>query len=366
MNETIYRNYLNPAHPTAFSSPGNIKRFYRNAYGKNIIDRTLANVDSYTLHREYKKPSITNPFFVYSAREQVQMDLIDVRQLAKYNDDVTFLMVLIDCFTKKAWIKLLKNKSADSSLSALKELIEEIKPQVRTILFDAGTEFKNKKVHAYLKEKGIKIIHPFSETKAAIAERFNRTIQELIYKYNTENETFRYVDVIYDLLSAYNNRGHRTLQYLTPDEAEKPENASKVLCALNDHYAKSLSKRKDPKLTIGQTVRIAILKGKMNRGYQERFNQEYFKIIEVLSKMPIPMYRLRSMNNNEIIQGKFYANELQPMDGDVFKIERVLKTRKRRGKKEILVKWKAFDESHNSWEPASNIVKDYETLPQDE
>jgi hypothetical protein len=360
MNSTIYNNYINPAHPTAFSAPGNVKRFYRNTYGKSVIDKTLAHVDSYTLHREYKKPAITNPFFVYSPREQVQMDLIDMRQLTKYNDGVTFIMVLIDCFTKKAWIKLLKNKSADSSLAALKELINEIKPQVKTILFDAGTEFKNKKVHSYLNEKNIKIIHPFSETKAAVAERFNRTIQDLIYRHNTEKETFRYVDVIFDLLSAYNNRGHRTLQYLTPEEAEKPENSAKVLCALNIYYSKALGSRKQPTLKVGQTVRIAIIRTKMTRGYQERFNQEYYKIIEVMTRMPIPMYRIQSMNNNEIIKGKFYANELQPLNGDVFKVDKVLQKRTRKGKKEVLVKWKAFDEQHNSWEPEENIVTSYD------
>ncbi len=355
MIRRVYNNYLNPSHPTAFSGIGNIKRFYKNAYGERDIAKTLSHVDSYTLHREYKRPKITNPFFVYSAREQVQMDLIDVSQLAKYNDGVTFIMVLIDCFTKKAWLKLLKSKSADNSLKAIKELTSEIEPKIRTILFDAGTEFKNKKVYSFLEQNKIKIIHPFSEIKAAIAERFNRSLQDLIYRHNTENETFRYVDVIYELLAAYNSRGHRTLQYMTPDEAEKPENAAKVLCALNQYYSKALTQRKKPIFKSGQSVRVKNLGGRMSRGYQERFNQEYYKIIEVLERMPIPMYRLQSMNNNEIIKGNFYSNELQPVNGEVFKIDRILKERTRGKKKEVLVKWKAFDDSHNSWEPASAV-----------
>lgn len=360
MNQTIYDNYIDPSHPTAYSSPGNVKRFYRNLYGKNEIDQTLAHVDSYSRHRQYKKPSVHNPYFIYSPREQCQMDLIDMQQLSKYNDGIRFLSILIDCFTRKAWVKKLKDKGAVSSLAAIEELVEEISPPVRSLLFDKGTEYTNIKVRTYLKGKNIKIIHPSSPIKAGIVERFNRTLQSLIYRYLTENETFRYVHVLDDLLTAYNNRGHRTLQYLTPNDAEKPENAGKVLCALNQHYSKALTARKEPKLSVGQTVRIAKLKDKMTRGYQETFNLEYFKIVEVLTQMPVPTYRLQSMNTDEIIQGSFYLNELQPVEGDVFKVERVLEKRTRKGKKEVLIKWLGFDDRHNTWEPATNVVSDYE------
>jgi hypothetical protein len=187
----------------------------------------------------------------------------------------------------------------------------------------------------------------------------NRTLQGIIYMYMTENETFRYVDVLDALVSSYNNRGHRTLQFLTPNQAEKPEYAGKVLCALNIHYSKALNARKPPTLSVGQTVRVAKLKDKMTRGYQERFNQEHFKIIEVLTRQPVPMYKLQSMDNHEIIEGAFYKNELQVIDGDVFKVERVLKSRIKNKSKELYIKWKGFGDQHNSWEPAENIVKDY-------
>jgi hypothetical protein len=359
MNQTIYNNFLNPSHPTAFSSAGNIRRYYRGKYDMNTINNTLASVDSYTLHREYKRPKVSNPFFIYSLREQVQMDLIDMRQLSQHNDGITFLLTAIDCFSKKAWVKPLKNKSALTSLQSIKQLTEEIQPPMRAVFFDRGSEFVNKHVVAFLQDRGIKIMHPSSEKKAAIVERFNRSIQDLIYRYMTENETFRYISVLQDLTAAYNGRGHRTLQYLSPNEAEKKENWGKVLCALNTYYSKAVGKSQKPKLSVGQTVRVAKLGEKMSRGYQERFNQEYFKIIDINNRMPIPMYKLQSMNDNEIIKGNFYANELQVMQGDVFKVDHTLGTRTKGKRKEVLVKWKGFGEQHNSWEPVSNLTKTY-------
>jgi Chromo (CHRromatin Organisation MOdifier) domain len=360
MNNVIYNNYINPSHPTAFSSIGNIHRFYKGKYRQSEIRKALAHVDSYTLHREVKRPKTYNPFFIYSLREQVQMDLIDVRQLAAKNDGVTFILTAIDCFSKKAWLKTLVNKTAANTLEAIKELTAEIQPPMRSIFLDRGKEFLNKLVYDFMSSKNIKIMHPNSEKKAAIVERFNRSIQDLIYRYLTENETQRYIDVLQDLLSAYNNRGHRTLQYMSPNDAEKPENTSKVLCALNTYYSKSVGKKQQPKLSVGQTVRVAKIPERFSRGYQERFNWEHYKIVDISTRMPIPMYKLQSMNDMEIIQGNFYSNELQPVDGDTFKIEKTLGERKRRGKTEYLVKWKGFDDRHNSWEPAENIVKDYQ------
>jgi hypothetical protein len=182
--------------------------------------------------------------------------------------------------------------------------------------------------------------------------------------YMTENETFRYVDVLDALVSSYNNRGHSTLQFLTPNEAEKSGNRGKVLCALNLHYSKALNAKKEPTLSVGQTVRVAKLRDKMTRGYQERFNQEHFKIVEVLTRQPVVMYKLQSMNNHEIVEGGFYKNELQVIDGDVFKVERVLKSRIRNKKKELYIRWKGFSDQHDSWEPAENIVKEYKQQEQ--
>ena len=101
---------------------------------------TLQHIDAYTTHREYHKPRVTNPFYVYKKRQQVQMDLIDISRLKDDNDGVTFILVAIDSFTKKAWARPLKTKSAKDSLAAIKSIVENMgaaaKPE--TIFFDRG------------------------------------------------------------------------------------------------------------------------------------------------------------------------------------------------------------------------------------
>ena len=40
---------------------------------------------------------------------------------------------------------------------------------------------------------------------------------------------------------------------------------------------------------------------------------------------------------------------------EYFEVERILDSRERKGVTEYLIKWKNYDESHNSWEPESNV-----------
>ena len=46
-------------------------------------------------------------------------------------------------------------------------------------------------------------------------------------------------------------------------------------------------------------------------------------------------------------------------DSEVFRIEKVIRKRKKNGIKELYVKWKGFDSSFNSWIPESNVVQDF-------
>ena len=57
---------------------------------------------------------------------------------------------------------------------------------------------------------------------------------------------------------------------------------------------------------------------------------------------------------DEEISGRFYAEELQLIDHDpdaTFKIEKVLRTRRRRGQPELYVKWLGYPDKFNSWIP---------------
>jgi len=71
---------------------------------------------------------------------------------------------------------------------------------------DKGTEFFNSTYFYILKCHGIKFYTSENEDlKAAVVERFNRTLKTKMFRYFTFKTTKRYVDILADLLHSYNN-----------------------------------------------------------------------------------------------------------------------------------------------------------------
>ena len=64
-------------------------------------------------------------------------------------------------------------------------------------------------------------------------------------------------------------------------------------------------------------------------------------------------YRVKDLMDEEI-SGRFYAEKLQLIECDpdtTFKIEKVLRARRRRGHPVLYVKWLGYPDKFNSWIP---------------
>ena len=66
------------------------------------------------------------------------MDLVFLTGLEKYNDNVKYLLTVIDTFTRFAWIRMLKDKMADTVLNAFKSIINEAGSKPLHIVMDRG------------------------------------------------------------------------------------------------------------------------------------------------------------------------------------------------------------------------------------
>lgn len=357
----ILRAYNQPGHPIAFSAPATVADYFN--VSVNFAKKALEHDDSYVLHREYKQPRVYNPFYSHSRREQVQADLIDVSKVAGENDGVTFLYVLIDIFTKKVWVYPLKSKSAASMFEATKTWLDSLRVAPKRLVTDLGLEFKNRRVQTLLRQRGVEWYAAGGTMKASIAERVNKTLQILIYKYLTAKETTRYIDKLNSIVATYNRRPHRTLKGLTPRLADMPANEALVQSIHHQRYEKIAEKRKTTlPFKVGDMVRVKTQAKKIsssNRAYAEQFHGEYFRIQRINRTLPIAMYYLQSLDTGERIEGGFYANELQRQRGDVYKIEKILRRRTLRGERQIFVKWKYFGDRWNEWIPEGAVVQAY-------
>ena len=349
----IKRNYTNPSHPTSYSGIKRLGKYYNLSTRES--KRILGKVNSYSIHRETKKPKYRNPFFIYQLRQQVQMDLIDVANLATQNDNTKFLLTAIDMFSKILICIPMQNKTGASSKVAVGQVLMQLGDKPKKIMTDAGMEFLNAQVQTLLDEEGVTHFTPGSDMKCVGVERVNKTLQRKIYQHMTEYRTDRYIDVLQDLVSSYNNSTHSSIG-VTPVEAEDPVNHLKVLDMLNEHYSDIVEKRKKPKFEVGNTVRVAKLKSKFHRSYNAQQNEELYEIMRINQDMPIPLYYLKSLEELDDIEGGFYANELTLVNFDVFDIDRVLKRRTHRGVRQALVKWRGYHNNYNSWIPEVDLI----------
>jgi len=120
-----------------------------------------------------------------------------------------------------------------------------------------GGEFYNKEV-----QKLVTLYSTENEEKSGVAERWNRTMKEKMFKYFSANSTRRYIDVLDEFVEQYNNTKHSSIG-MTPNEASKKENETKVWRNLYGDYHPP--NRKTPKFSIGDNVRITRKKKERSR-----------------------------------------------------------------------------------------------------
>lgn len=359
INQRVQQDFRTPGKPTAFSAISNVARSHN--ISREKAQEQLEHIDSYVLHKETKRPKQFNPYYVYKKRELMQADLIDIQKLSNFNNNVKYILLIIDVFSRKIFVYTLKSKRAQEMIQKLTQFLRDVgRPYPAAIMTDAGMEFWARAVRNLLNSRNIELRLASGTSKACYAERANKTLQILIYKYLSDRETAKYVDVLEDLVKSYNSRGHRSLEYLSPNDADKPQNQQQVLAIARRRVDKI--KREKPKLKLGDMVRIKTdAKGvdPARRAYAEHFHGEYFVITRINRVLPVPMYYLRSMNTGEHIDGGFYYNELSRVRGDVFKIEKVIKRRGRGRNKQVFVKWKYFNDTWNEWIPENQIVETF-------
>ena len=73
----------------------------------------------------------------------------------------------------------------------------------------------------------------------------------------------------------------------------------------------------------------------------QNFGLEIFRIEKVIKRIPRPVYELEDLNNTPI-EGQFYQEDQTPVritKQTVYKIDKILDKRVRRGIREYLVRW---------------------------
>lgn len=358
--QQLHHLYYNASLPTSY---GGLEPLVKASnLPRKEVKKWLESQWAYNLHRPAKKKFPHRKYITRKMDMQWQADLVEMQHFARVNKGYRYLLTVIDIFSRYAWAVPIKDKTAATLVRAFKTLFKQSNGRVpRLLQTDQGLEFENRQVRNYLtREHGIEQFSIKSPHKAAMVERFNRTLKNRMWRAFTKQGSYKWLELLPQLLTAYNNSPHRSLKGMAPSQVTS-ENESDVWIM---QYGSSVAKRsKPPKYKINDRVRISRHKGIFEKGYTPNWSEEEFIVHAVITKYKPVTYILRSLSG-EIIEGSFYEQEMQPSSHDdgekMYRIDKVLRTRGKGEHKQALVRWRGYEREPPTWIPFDDIqrVKD--------
>ena len=278
------------------------------------------------------------------------MDLITMIKYSKQNKNYKYILTVIDFFSKYSWCYSLKSKKSEEIINSFEDIFKKSKRKPTMIQSDEGTEFTNNQTQTFFKNNDIKWYHTFNrDIKCSICERYNRTILNKIYKNFTLNDNTIWINDLDKLVNEYNNSYHRAIK-MKPINASLKSNENIV--RNNLYNFKNTNKK--PKFSIGDKVRVSLLKNTFEKSYTSNWTEEIF-IIDDIKTSNVHYYFLKNLQGKKM-DGMLYEQELlktNMKENDLYIIEKII----RKNKNKYFVKWRNYSNDFNSWIDKDDIIK---------
>ena len=341
--------YYDPDQVEGFGGkPRLLKRFSRKQ-----VNEWLPTQLTYSLHKPIRKKFPTRAYRTSGIDDTWQMDLMEMIPYAKVNKGYKYILVCIDIFSRFARALPCKTKTGDEVATVMLKMLKTAQP--RRIQTDRGKEFYNSHVRTRVLEKhGIQLYTVNSQFKAAIVERFNRTLREKLSRFFTHTGRKVWCNVLPQIISTYNATKHRGIFNMRPMDVT-PESESQLWSLKNQ--GSTIDKNPLKLLDYVRISLITLARLQFNRNFDQNWSDEVFRIIGIDTKASPTMYIIEDESGN-VVDGKFYKPELQyigTVKPEVYRIEKILRTKGKGVYKQYLVKWHGYSNEHNSWIKASQI-----------
>ena len=301
--------YTKPGEPASFSGVNKVTKHAKLSQKK--VQKYLGDNPTYVRFKPTRKRFPRRKYRVFARHDLLQGDLADVSKLKRFNGGVTFLLVVVDCFSRYVNVEPVKNKSAKTILEAFKLILEKIPQVPKNLMTDRGTEFTNELFTSHCSELGINFYtSQDAATKCSIVERVIKTLKGKLYRYMAANKTKRYIDALGELVSSYNNTYHRSIRMAPSEVNDETEGALRARVFANFIFAPKPAFR----YNVGDKVYAAKSRSAFTKGYTPTFNDEVLHVHQHKNTSP-PVYKLIDSDNN-IISGSFYEQELAHVPRD--------------------------------------------------
>ena len=225
----------------------------------------------------------------------MQADLMDLSKFSKYNNGFRYILNIIDIYSCFVWSFPLKTKKPDEIAPIIENVIKQIpKHNFKSICYDQGNEFKGKVLSVMKKYNVKKFLNdpeaPNAKNSMALIEQFNYTLLQKIKKFMTKTDSVRYINVLNDIISNYNNTVHSSIK-------QQPVN---VFHAIKYPMKQGLNLDKGDKRKFNVDDSVRAIK------VRKTFDKQGF-----VPTYTLTVYKIKDIKNNKYVlsNGKSYYEE---------------------------------------------------------
>lgn len=320
------------------------------------VDRYLTQEPAYTQHAPSRK-TFPKPFYNMSELYHlVEVDLIETGRISSFNDGVRYLLIAIECTSRKIFVVPMQNKTGQSSTNAFRQLLDhqfEKKPCI--VRSDRGSEWKDAKFQKLLSERGIHHLYANNTEKAAMVERAIQTLQRRIHRYLTHNNTYNFLPALDKIVKSINDTPHASTSVAPNNFTSKD-----VYPAWERYYLSHIQPPRPFRFKPGDTVRASLLRREgMDKSYRGTFTPQIFTIVGRRNTRP-HSYMLADYEGNQLV-GEFFEEELiraKDRPDQTYTVGDIVARRvnPETKKKEVQVTWEGWPKTVRTWLPESEVV----------
>lgn len=260
------------------------------------------------------KTKLSRPYCVSEPFQEIQIDLADLVRLREKNDNLRYILVAVDTFSRFTWMHGLETKRPKEIRNVLQKLFFRKGVKPRVIFTDRGTEFSGNEVQNLLSDWGTR--HWKTNNHAHLSERKIQTLKRLLSIEMDARGVSRWIPHLARICRKMNNAKNRFVGYKPAEimrEWLRLKQESPMWKKIKEKFDQRCGKTRTPQVTRftqNELVRISLTRSVFSKKSTGNFSREIFAVHRIGAFTRPPTYVLRD-RNNEIIQGRFVDEELQ-------------------------------------------------------
>lgn len=226
-----------------------------------------------------KKPSQLGHITASKVNEIWQVDYFIMRKFQEFNKGYSYILAVVDVFSRKAYAIPLKIKDATTTINAFQDLMKQNDVSPIVMMTDQDGTFLSNEFQKYLEKNEIILeMNVLNDHFAlGIIDNFARRLKTIFSKIFIRTGKKNWIDYIDKVVSQYNKTPHSALKGLSPNQAEMKEH-EEAIAIINQEKKQHNKVVSD--LEIGDKVRKRIMT-QFNKASEQTFSEQVYEVVKI-------------------------------------------------------------------------------------